>query len=161
MTLSSGSQRRTLCTSLQALGAGTDTNGMQAVNSWAEASSRVSAITGTRMYMAIQVLQGGSHSPSTALESLLYTILSVCTDDHLCDRHANFMTDPKGAGDQRLGARVGPELEELRILPAEMHEFMAALHGVFFRRVAGLSLRIHRTDVSPGGVKAACIHFIG
>ena len=143
-----------------ALGAVTLANNMQVVNSWTEPSSPILEITGTRMYMAIQVLQGGSHSPNTALESLLYTILSVCTDDHLCDRTANFMTDPYGAAEQRLGARIAPELKELQIVPNEMHEFLAALHSVFFPRVAGQLLRNHETDVSPNDVKAACINFI-
>ena len=160
MNLSSGSPRRMLCTSLKALSAVTNANGMQVVDSWTEPSSPILAITGTRMYMAIQVLQGGSHSPNTALESLLYTILSVCTDDHLCDRSANFMTDPDGAAAQRLGMRIAPDLKELQIVPHKLHNFLAALHSVFFPRVVGQLQRKHETEVSPADVKAACKDFI-
>eukprot|EP00891_Asterochloris_glomerata_P002611 jgi/Astpho2/2611/Aster-04314 len=37
-------------------------------------------LTGTPMYMAIDVLRGSSHSPSTDMESLFYTILAVCDE---------------------------------------------------------------------------------
>ena len=67
---------------------------MQVVKDWSGLSSPVSHITGTPMFMAIQVLQGGSHTPNTALESVLYTILFVCTDGHLSDRDANFLHKP-------------------------------------------------------------------
>ena len=87
---------------------------MQVVKSWDEPSSPVSHITGTPMYMAFQVLQGSNHTPNTALESLLYTILSVCTEGHPSGRDADFYWNPVAAAMERLGFMLQPPLEALQ-----------------------------------------------
>eukprot|EP00891_Asterochloris_glomerata_P003367 jgi/Astpho2/3367/Aster-04709 len=100
----------------------------QVVKSWSEPSSPVSGITGTPMYMAIQVLQGKGHTLNTALESLLYSMLSICSDGHLSDRGADFVDDPVGAAMQRLGFMIQPVLGALQHVPHDKRDFVAALH---------------------------------
>ncbi len=134
--------------------------GMQVVKSWSEPSSPVSGITGTPMYMAIQVLQGKDHTPNTALESLLYSILSICSDGHLSDCGADFVDDPVSAAMQRLGFMIQPALGALQHVPHDKRDFVAALHDVFFPTVDEQPLRSHRTDVLPAHVKAACSKFL-
>ena len=108
------------------------------------------------MFMVIEVLQGGNHTPNTALESLLYTILFVCTDGHLSDREANFLHRPVEAAMLRLGFMLQPRLLALQHVPDDKKEFVAALHNVFFPKEEKRDLRSPRTDVSPADVKAAC-----
>ena len=86
------------------------------------------------MYMAIQVLQGKGHTPNTALESLLYSMLSICSDGHLSDRGADFVDDPVGAAMQRLGFMIQPVLGALQHVPHDKRDFVAALHDVFSRQ---------------------------
>ena len=50
--------------------------------------SPVQTLMGTPKYMAIDVLLGHSHSPSTHLESLCYTILADCAGASLSDGDA-------------------------------------------------------------------------
>ena len=82
------------------------------------------------MYMAIQVLQGKNHTPDTALESLLYSILAVCSDGRLSDRGADFVDDPAGAATQRLGFRIQPTPGALQHVPHDKRNFVATLHNV-------------------------------
>ena len=132
---------------------------MQVVNSWDESSSPVSHITGTPMYMAIQVLEGGNHTPNTALESLLYTLLDVCTEGHLSDRDAPFYHKPLAAAMQRLGFMLQPTLGALQHVPDDKCSFLAALHDVFFP-MGNKDLRYYERDVLPEHVKAVCRKFI-
>ena len=75
------------------------------------------------MYMAIDVLRGSSHSPSTDMESLFYTILAVCTNGRLSDRGARFAEDPRMAAKSRRGSMTEPELEEWQHAPQDKHHF--------------------------------------
>ncbi len=83
------------------------------------------------MYMAIDVLRGSSHSPSTDMESLFYTILAVCTNGRLSDRGARFAEDPRMPAKTRRGSMNEPELEELQHAPQDKHHFLQTLHDLF------------------------------
>ena len=112
------------------------------------------------MFMAIQVLQGGNHTPNTALESLLYTLLYVCTDGHLSDRDANFLHNPVSAAMLRLGFMLQPTLAALQHVPDDKRDFVATLHNVFFPMEKREDLCFYCRDVSPAHVMAACRNFI-
>ena len=84
-------------------------------------------LTGTPMYMAIDVLRGSCHSPSTEVESLFYTILAVCTDGRLSDRGARFTEHPCMAVKTRRGGMTEPELEELLHAPQDKHDLLKTL----------------------------------
>ncbi len=106
------------------------------MESWSDTdtdpSTLVQNLTGTPMYMAIDVLRGSRHSPSTEVESLFYTILAVCTDGRLSDRGANFAEDPRTAAKLRRGGMIESELEELQHAPQDKHDFLKTLHDLFF-----------------------------
>ena len=116
------------------------------------------------MYMAIEVLRGSSHSPSTDVESLFYTILSVCTGGRLSDRGAKFAEDPRMAAKLRRACMTELELEELQHVPQDKHDFLKTLHNLFFTLVQeqnGVSAhRIYCNHVLPAAVKKACNNFI-
>ena len=116
------------------------------------------------MYMTIDVLRGSSHSPTTDVESLFYTILAVCTNGRLSDRGAKFAEDPGTAAKTRRGSMTEAELEELRHAPQDKHDILKTLHNLFFPWVEERddipAHRSHRNNVSPTAVKLACNKFI-
>ena len=139
---------------------------LQVVESWPDMNpaSPFRKLTGTPMYMATDVLRGSSHSPSTDVESLFYTILAVCTNGRLSDRSAKFAEDPGTAAKTRHGSMTQAELEELQHAPQDKHNFLKTLHNLFFPWVEEHddipAHRSHRNNVSPAAVKLACNKFI-
>ena len=126
--------------------------------------SPVQTLTGTPLYMAIDVLMGQSSTPSTDLESLFYTILAVCTGGRHRDRDAGFANAPKVAAKLRRGDMLAPELEELQYAPQDKRAFLETLHDVFFPfatpKKGKAPSRFHCNDVLPDDVKEACQQFI-
>lgn len=126
--------------------------------------SPVQTLTGTPIYMAIDVLMGQSSTPSTDLESLFYTILAVCVGGRHSDRGAGFANAPKVAAKLRRGGMLAPELEELQYAPQDKHAFLETLHNVFFPfatpKKGKAPSRFHCNDVSTEDVQEACRHFM-
>ena len=115
------------------------------------------------MYMAIDVLRGSRHSPSTEVESLFYTIWQFAQMDAsaivvpiLLKTHAR---QPNCGG-----GMTESELEELQHAAQDKHDFLKTLHDLFFpwgqERNEIPAQPNDRNNVSPAAVKTACKKFI-
>lgn len=115
-------------------------------------SGRPHRLTGTPLFCAISVLEGQSHTISSALESLFYSMLYWVSNSRFPDA----LGEPHNTS-ARAEVRLGQMLSvrprwHKEIQPVAL-EFVKALHSLFFASQ-------YNENVTVDQFKSACIRFI-
>ena len=123
-------------------------------------SGHVTAITGTALFAAISVMEGGPHSLSSMLEGLFYSILFICSAGRVPGERAfKISRDPEEWAIARRSSMTRPvQAVMMHQVSAEHAGLVAALHMLFFP--AHERAFEYRDDVSVAEFCTACGPFL-
>ena len=133
---------------------------LQIVHDWSQLPSATDgpgAISGSPMFAAVSVLEGGSHTESSMYEGLFYSLLSICRGGLTPDAWAfEAFTNLTHVAVTRRGVFKEEPPMDMWGVPEDMAPFMRALHALFWPHGER-----YRTDVAIEEVRNVCTQFTG
>lgn len=132
------------------------------VHNWSELPSttgKPAAISGTPMYAAVSVLEGGAHTESSMYEGLFYSLLSICRGGLMPDAWASKAKGPEDAANARRGYMMKVPPTDMWDVPEDVAAFMRTLHALFWPQPHPNAFT-YQTDVTVEEVETVCAQFL-
>ena len=107
---------------------------LQVVHDWNELPSptgKLAVISGTPMYAAVSVLEGGAHTVSSMCKGLFYSLLSICRGGRMPDAWAFNTRGLEDAALVRRGFMMREPPIDMWGVPENVAAFMRMLHALF------------------------------
>ncbi len=135
---------------------------LQVIEDWSELPSPTgnpAAITGTPLFAAVSVLEGGPHTQSSMYEGLFYSLLYICRGGRLPDSWAFKFTGLAEAAKLRRGCMMCEPPINTWDVPEEVAPFIRALHALFWAEIQDGAFK-YRTNVTAKELLDVCSQFM-